>query len=337
MFLLLLILSTKSCIDKELIIAYGDDFKSSGVNMKVPFMHHSILQYLDEVANQGSIRKAAKILNVSSSAVNRQILKLEEDFGTKIFNRKPEGVELTDAGRLIVDHCRNTIYEFKKVRAAIDDIRDLRSGHIVISTLDSLTFDFLPKVLGEFAVDHPGISYTVKAASLDEPMLEVSDGSANIGIGFSRNPHPDVRIIAEKPSPFGLIMPTNHPLASKPYIRLIDCAQYPLVRTLDARGHTSIIDQEISTNLSNIATIFYTNSLLMAKRAIVEGIGIGLYTKIGFMKEIREKNLVFVPLADSGLRDYKIGAFISAQKNPDTPTRLFVNLIERNFREVDFT
>lgn len=300
-------------------------------------MHHPLLQYLDEVANQGSIRKAAKILNISSSAVNRQILKLEVEFGTKIFNRTPQGVELTEAGRLLVEHCRNTIYDYKNVRAAIDDIRNLRSGHIVISTLDSLTFDFLPRVLGQFAKEYPTISYTVKIVSLEEAMEEVATGEADIGIGFSRNPHPDVRIVAEKPSPFGVIVPTNHPLASRPYIRLLDCKAFPLVRTMDARGHTSIIDQELSTNISSISTIFYTNSLLMAKRAIVEGIGIGLYTKIGFMKDIREKKLVFVPLAESELKNYKIGAFISAQKHPDTPTKLFVNLIERSFRDVDFT
>ncbi|MCJ8324180.1 MAG: LysR family transcriptional regulator [Rhizobiales bacterium] len=300
-------------------------------------MHNPLLQYLDEVANQGSIRKAAKILNISSSAVNRQILKLELEFGSKLFNRTPHGVELTEAGRLVVEHCRNTIYDFNNVRAAIDDIKNLRSGHIAISTLDSLTFDFLPHVLGQFAKEYPSVSYTVKIVGIDEAMEDVASGEADIGIGFSRNPHPDIRIVAEKPSPFGVIVPTKHPLANRPFIRMSDCEPFPLVRTIDARGHTSIIDQELSSELSSISTIFYTNSVLMAKRAINEKIGIGLYTKIGFMKDIREKKLVFVPLAESELKNYKICAFISAKKHPDTPTRLFLNLLERNLREVDFT
>ena len=75
----------------------------------------------------------------------------------------------------------------------------------------------------------------------------------------------------------------------------------------------------------------------MAKRAITEGLGIGLYTKIGFMQDIREKKLVFVPLAESVLKDYKISVFISSHKSPDPPTRLFMNLIEKNLRSVDFT
>lgn len=300
-------------------------------------MHHQLLRYLDEVASQGSIRKAANVLNVSSSAVNRQILKLEEDFGIKLFSRIPEGIELTEAGRLVVEHCRNTIYDFKSMRAAIEDIRDLRSGHIVISTLDSLIFDFLPKVIATFSKEYPSISYSVKTAGLDDSLRRVAKNKADIGIGFSRWTHPDVRVMAEKPSPFGLIVPTNHPLASKPYVSLNDCVGFPLVRTTDARGRTSVIDQEPSVDLSSLSTIFYTNSLLMAKRAITEGLGIGLYTKIGFMQDIREKKLVFVPLAESALKDYKISVFISSHKSPDTPTRLFMKLIEKNLRSVDFT
>ena len=54
-------------------------------------MHASILRYLDEIANQGSIRKAAKILNISSTSINRQLLNIEAQLGVKLFDRSPEG------------------------------------------------------------------------------------------------------------------------------------------------------------------------------------------------------------------------------------------------------
>ena len=64
-----------------------------------PFaMHATILRYLDQVAKTGSIRRAAEKMNVASSAVNRQILKLEDDLGVKIFERRGNGVRLTPAG-----------------------------------------------------------------------------------------------------------------------------------------------------------------------------------------------------------------------------------------------
>ena len=52
-------------------------------------LHSRLLRYLDEAARLGSIRKAASRLNVASSAINRQILALEEELGVPIFERMP--------------------------------------------------------------------------------------------------------------------------------------------------------------------------------------------------------------------------------------------------------
>ena len=60
-------------------------------------LHSRKLLYLDEIARCGSIRKAADRLNVSSSAINRQILALEEEFGVPLFERLPRGLRLTAA------------------------------------------------------------------------------------------------------------------------------------------------------------------------------------------------------------------------------------------------
>src|SRR4051812_35299240 len=57
-----------------------------------------VLAYVDAVARCGSIRKAAEALNVASSALNRQILDLEADLGSPLFERLPRGVRVTSAG-----------------------------------------------------------------------------------------------------------------------------------------------------------------------------------------------------------------------------------------------
>jgi DNA-binding transcriptional LysR family regulator len=66
------------------------------------------LRYLDQVARVGSIRRAAEKLNVASSAVNRQILKLEAEIGVPIFERRGNGVRLTPAGEQLMRHTRNS-------------------------------------------------------------------------------------------------------------------------------------------------------------------------------------------------------------------------------------
>jgi DNA-binding transcriptional LysR family regulator len=72
-------------------------------------LHARILTYLDEVARLGSIRKAAARLNVASSAINRQILALENEIGTPIFECMPRRLRLTATGELLIAHVRETL------------------------------------------------------------------------------------------------------------------------------------------------------------------------------------------------------------------------------------
>ncbi|WP_179208886.1 LysR family transcriptional regulator [Salinicola salarius] len=64
------------------------------------------LRYFEEVARQGSLRKAAERLHVAASAVNRQILKLEAELGVPLFERLPRGLRLSAAGELMLYQIR---------------------------------------------------------------------------------------------------------------------------------------------------------------------------------------------------------------------------------------
>ena len=299
-------------------------------------MHSNFLRYLDEVARHGSIRKAANVLNVSSTSVNRKILSIEAQMGVKFFERSPEGVELTATGRIVLEHCRKTLYDFDKVQMIIDDIRDLRTGHLSIQTIDSFTFSVLPRILRRFSDEYPGISLSVTTAVPDDVSNSVASGEVDIGMNFTNMSHPDVRVLLEKPAPFGIIMRPDHPLAEKMNIEVEELKGYPLVRTYDARGRNSILDQVMDTAASNLTTHIFTNALMIAKQAILSNRTIGIYTKIGFLEEIEAKKLAYVPLALKPLREYRIGLIISGTASVDPVKRVFVNTVESVLKTLEF-
>ena len=108
-------------------------------------MHAAVLRYFEAVAEDGSIRRASERLHISPSAVNRQILKIEDYFGTPLFERRPDGMRLTDAGQLVLRHSRETLQDFARLRGDIDNLRGIVSGVVTIATLDSLTVHFCRK------------------------------------------------------------------------------------------------------------------------------------------------------------------------------------------------
>ena len=107
-------------------------------------VHASILKYFVEVARSGSIRKAAQNLFVASSAINRQIRKLEEELGTELFDRLPSGMRLNAAGERVLQHVRGTLHDYQITRTELDALKGERTGHVALASMDSLFIDFCP-------------------------------------------------------------------------------------------------------------------------------------------------------------------------------------------------
>ena len=299
-------------------------------------VHSIFLRYFDEVARQGSIRKAANILNISSTSVNRKILSVEEQMGIKLFERSPEGVELTPSGKIVLEHCRKTLYDFDGIKTVIDDLRDLRIGHLSIQTIDSFTFSVLPRILRRFSDEYPSISLSVTTDVPERVSDSVASGKVDIGINFTNLSHPGTRIVLEKSAPFGIIMPPDHPLAEKTNVEANDLDGYPLVRTVDARGRNSILDQEMNAASTSLKTHIFTNALSIAKQAILSDRAVGIYTKIGFLAEIEAKELVFVPFGMKTLKEYRTGLIISSTSAIDPVKRIFIDNVEKVFKTLDF-
>lgn len=292
-------------------------------------MHTSFLKYFDEVARQRSIRKAAQLLNVSSTSVNRKILNVEQRLGVSIFDRTPEGVELTAVGAILLEHCRTVLHDFERTKILIDDMRDLRTGHISICTIDSIAMGCLPRAMNEFGKIYPDISISVTTAQPEDAVQAVASGTAEIGIAFTFSDHPGVRLLSEKSAPFGVIVRPDHPLAGRTSVTLDDIAAYRLVRTIDARGGNSIIDQAITTLVTPLSTHIFTNTLFLAKQMILGGHGIGLYTKIGFYDDIEDGRLRFVPLIQEMLANIRVGIFVSTSSPIDPAKHLMCNTLAR--------
>ena len=299
-------------------------------------MHSVLLRYIDEVARQGSIRKAANVLNVSSTSINRKIISAETRFGIRLFERSSEGVELTPAGKIVLEHCRKTLYDFEQVRILVDDIRDVRTGHLSIQTLDSVTFGILPKIMEQFSARYPGVSLSIRTDVPEEIMNAVASGNTDIGITFTKDMHPGARVVLEKAAPFGIVVPPSHPLAERTNVSTEDMIGYPLVRTTDARSRNSILDLELEAAAVPLMTHIFTNALVIAKQAILSNQGIGIYTKVGFIKEVDAGELKFVPFSAMSLKEYKIGIITAANVGVDPLKRTFFDVAARIFKSMSF-
>ena len=95
--------------------------------------HLRTVTYVAEVARAGSIRRAAERLNLTPSALTRQIQDLEYELGTPIFERLPQGMRLNAAGELFARHIRDQAADLDRVRSQIADLSGVRRGHVALA------------------------------------------------------------------------------------------------------------------------------------------------------------------------------------------------------------
>ena len=298
-------------------------------------MHATVLKYFLEVARSGSIRKAAQRLFVASSAVNRQILRLEEELGTELFDRLPTGMRLNAAGECVLRHVRTTLHDFELLRSELDEQKGERTGHVSIVAMDSLFVDLLPNAVDEFALEFPAVTFTLLAMSPSDVPPKVATGEADIGICFVTRAPAGTEIVASAAFPIGVVMATSHPLAGRAQIRYEDCRGYPF---LLVHGRWPIYDTlapAFADFWDSIEPRISSNASSLLKRSVVAGRGIAFFSRLGFMKEIADGEAVWRPLDDPAINKLRAGIVVGRGRALPFVVRAFLDRLVRKLKDLE--
>ncbi|MEH2487560.1 LysR family transcriptional regulator [Bradyrhizobium sp. AZCC 2230] len=300
-------------------------------------MHAVVLRYLDQVARAGSIRRAAEQLSVASSAVNRQILKLEAEIGVPIFERRGNGVRLTPAGEQLLRHTRNTLAEWRRTRLEIASISGDIRGEVRITAIPSLLVHVVPRAIEAIAALHPNISFRVIDADPAEHAEEMRAARPDIALIFIDKRYRHYDIAARLHSSLGAIMRADHPLAGAKHVTLTECAAFPVVMLNDAWQLDAASEAEFIHSGAQFAARITSNSLLVMKATMKAGLGIGFFTPTGFVDEIARGDLVHVPLADAGLAASEIGLFVHRVRGAAHHISVVADQLRREFNVLEET
>jgi DNA-binding transcriptional LysR family regulator len=262
-------------------------------------LHSRLLNYVDEVARTGSIRKAADRLNVAASAISRQILALETQLGTPIFQRLPKKLILTAAGEVLVGHVRQTLKELTRAQAKIEALKGLRRGEITVAMMSGLASNLVPGTVKEFRVANPRVKLNLTLLNTGvEIQSAVANGEADLGIGFDFSKDGNLKVLARAVARLGAVMTPNHPLAKRNSIRLSECIDYPLVIADTSSAIRPHLDAAFTRVAISPQPIIETNSIEIMRHAAILNDGITFLTPFDIEFERRAGRLVYVTVRE---------------------------------------
>jgi len=142
------------------------------------------LKIFHVVAEAGSFTSATVILNISQSAISRQIQSLEEDLKVKLFERHARGLTLTQNGEYVYKTAHEVISKLKEIETSLGDQKNKPTGKLTITTVRSFGTHWLTPRIQEFMNLNPEIEVEL---IFDDKELDLSTRQADIGI-FMRRP-----------------------------------------------------------------------------------------------------------------------------------------------------
>lgn len=262
----------------------------------IDFRH---LRYFVAVAQQRSFRAAALLLHVSQPPLTRQIHQLEEALGVLLLDRKPRGVELTEAGRVLLTEAQNILALTEQALVHTRLAGQGQLGRLDIGVFGSAILDIIPRIVLAFRKAHPKVEIVMHNLDREGQLKALRE--RRIMVGFNRffGEEPDLQwetLLSER---MLVAVPMRHGFADRKQISLKDLRDEPLVfyprpprpgaagfvqhllRMFHQRGITPNVAHEVDDVVTAVALV---------------SSGLGLCMVVESAKNLRMPGVVYVPL-----------------------------------------
>ena len=221
--------------------------------------HLTHLRYIDVVAREKSIRKASEKLNITSTALNRRILALEEEVGTPLFERLPSGVRLNTAGELFIQHIRSQMTDLSRVLSQISDLSGVRRGHVIISGGPEILSSFLPGQIAKYRQDFHAVQFDVLRQTPEQSLTALMNFETDMAFIFDSVLPSDLDIVASVSQPLFALVHKDHPLAEHKILKLQDCLAWPIISPLSEGGLKTMLEVGRLRTAANLQTVIKTD------------------------------------------------------------------------------
>lgn len=252
-----------------------------------------------QVVESGSFSAAADKLRITKSAVSQQITQLEEEVGTRLLHRTTRRLNLTEAGEIYLNGCRQMVEAAEEANQQISQLSSEPSGTLKISCSDNIAANPVAQLLAPFMDLYPKLSLQIDGR--DQAVDLVKEG---IDLALRFGPLPDSSLVARKICDIPLIL-----AAAPSYLKqhgtpqtlaeLVD-HQWVAFTQLKDPWQLQLLGPREQKEMVQLQGRAWANSYIAGLEMVINGMGIGRFLKNDIVRDLDQARLVQV------LPDYRL-------------------------------
>ena len=271
------------------------------------------------VAETGSISAAARLRNISQPVLSLHVRNLEQYFEVPLLDRIGRGVQLTEAGKLLAQKIRTVLGSVQEMKDAIVEWKSLTRGFLKIGGSTTPGVYLLPKILGQFKTQFPGIELDLLIGNTAQVEQWVMEKTLSLGVIGKRTTIPDLEAVPFIKDELVVIAPRNHSLAKKKSIRTKDLPHYPFIIREEGSNTRQTYEDVLKKKGIKLNIALELGSTEAIKQAVSAGLGISILSPFCIQSERKHKDLHALRVIDADfVRQFHIILFRGKHLSPGT-------------------
>jgi len=232
------------------------------------------LQVFAEVAQHGSMARAAESLHLTPPAVSMQIKELETQLKLPLFDRQGRKVSLSTAGEYFLVHAKRLLAALKEADDAMARLKKLEHGLLTIGLVSTAKY-FVPHLLARFREEHPGVDVRLRVVGNRGQLVELMQ-SGDVDLSVMGRPPKEISTRSESfaAHPLVFVAPPGHPLlvAGPHSVRAL--ARYPIIAREHGSGTRTAMEKFFAEQRFEPRIAMEMSSNETIKQAVMAGLGL---------------------------------------------------------------
>jgi len=258
------------------------------------------LKIFHTVATSGSFSRAAAQLMISQPSVSIQVGDLERQFGVELFEQAGKSVRLTEAGRILDDYAGRILSLIEETRRAIDEVKGLQRGRLLVGATETPGAYVLPSLLGRLKHQYPQVEIALRIAGTRRIQEMLLHREIDVGVVGWRVTFPDLEAAPIATDELVLVVAPSHRFASLPSVRVAELAGEPFILRERGSGNRETLDDALHRIGIHITPILELEGSEMIKQAVAANLGISILSRWAVALDVAAGRLRVVPI--EGLR-----------------------------------
>ena len=246
-----------------------------------------------------SLSEAAKQLHLSQPTVSHQIKTLEQELDVTLFIRSNTGLQLTEAGRLLLPWARRLLHDTKNLREMMSSLQEDIVGELRIACSTTAGKYILPQMAARFCQQYPGIKVRILACGPEQAALELLEGEAHIGVVSSEIDDMGLESQEFFRDTITLIVPADHRWAMRKSIEPAEILEEKIIMREETAGTRRVVLTELAKHdisLDDLNVFMELGNAEAIVRTVAAGFGVSFVSSLASACPLERGNVIDLPV-----------------------------------------